>query len=204
MLFQTLYSCVLFPFCVIQATGLLYFKIGLTELARECFEDCLKIRQSQGNPDSGDVAVVLYNLAAVHLEMGDIDNAKRYYERTLEYEYNAPNNSKTNIVDTLQSLAQLHQLNGDIDTALRYYTEGIEFCKKQYETNKPNRQSAKLYSHIGDIYGQIGEVDKAMEAYFEALKLSQVSGIDDCSNLVSEGLLWLRVGKHFGENSPAA
>ena len=183
--------------------GLVYFKQGLLDIAISTFKNSLSIRLQQQKYDAADIAVVLFNIAAIHLEKGETDKAINVYKQTLDYEYKATNKTKTDIVATLQCLAQAHQLRGDLAEAVEYYEEAVAYCVSSPNI-KPNVQIVELLSCIGNIYLEIGNTDKAMEAYTMVLRINQITGIDDHINIVTDGMEFYELIKEHGENAPAA
>ena len=159
----------------------------------------------QENPDSSDIAVVIHNIAVVYLEMGETDKAIESYEQTLFHEYKALNKERTDVAETLRSLAKLHELDGDLDLALKRYEEAVEYCEKNPK-DKTSIQVATLYSYIGNIHIEKGNVDKAMEAYAAALRLNHIVDGDDfqCSAIITYGLALVDVLREHGEAAAAA
>ena len=185
--------------------GFMYCNQCLWDRAIRAFNDSLSIQINQQNPDAGEIAAVLYKIAAVYLEVGDTGKAIDFYEETLLYhDYNAPNKKMNDlVVRTLQCLAQLYQLNGDLDIALKRYKEAIEYSLKNSD-KETSSQVARLYSYVGNIHIEKGDTDKAMEAYVVALRLNRLVGIDDCSVIITDGLALYEVLREHGEVAPAA
>ena len=187
--------------------GFMYCNQCLWDRAIRAFNDSLSIQINQQNPDAGEIAAVLYKIAAVYLEVGDTGKAIDFYEETLLYHnYNAPNKKMNDlVVRTLQCLAQLYQLNGDLDIALKRYKEAIEYSLKNSDKETSSQVVRLLYSNVGDIYIEKGDVDKAMEAYAMALRLNRLAGIDeDFVVTLTDGLAMYEVLREQGEAAPAA
>lgn len=151
------------------------------------FKDSLDIRLKQEKPNSNDISVVLFNIAAVYLEIGETDMAIHYYEQTLNHEYDSSNKDAIDILATLKCLARIHQSQGDLDEALVYYNEAVSLLLETLD-NSPSTEVATLMSCIGNIYLQKGEVDKAREAYIEALRINDHQGVDGITHIVSDGI----------------
>lgn len=129
--------------------------------------------------------------------------AIEYYTQTLHHENNASNDNKADKLATLKCLAQIHISQGDLDEALVYYNEAVSVLLQMLD-NSPNTEVANLMSSIGNIYLQKGEIEKAREAYVEALRINTSEGVDDLSNIVSDGLNMHDVMKESCQSAPAA
>ena len=66
----------------LNSIGLVLFKLGLHELAMQSFMESLKIRRELLGESHRDVAIILYNIATIHLERGDEDGALKCYKET--------------------------------------------------------------------------------------------------------------------------
>lgn len=171
----------------LNALGLIYFKQGLLDLAVCNFKDSLDIRLKQKNANSSDISVALFNIAAVYLELGEVDMATHYYKQTLHYESDSSSDYDADKFTTLKCLGEIHQNQGDLDEALVYYNEAVAVLLQMLD-NVPNTEVANLVSSIGSIHLQKGEMEKAMEAYVYALRINTSEGVNDLSNIETDGL----------------
>lgn len=147
------------------------------------FEKSFNVSLEVGRVDTS----ALYNAAVAAILGQENKMAKGYYERALELEYHRP--------DIYASLAELYKSECDTALALATIVKGRELFPEDFnlliaETNVylttdenenaiSNLEIAKeidqtnpsIFFAVGTIYDQMGDVDKAMVAYEEAIEL---------------------------------
>ena len=166
-----------------QAIGLIHFKQGLLDLAIGTFKESLEIRLKQDKPDSGDIAVVLFNIAAIYFEIGEIDKSIDFYKQTLLHESKASKEKQTDIIATLQRLAEIYEQIGEFNKALEYYEEAVVYCINNPE-NRPTVQVSRLLNSVGTIYLQMGDTTHAVEAFVKATRINHLAGIEESNHVV--------------------
>lgn len=175
---------------MIPAIGQGYYNQGVLNYnnkdykgAALAFEKAFTVNESTGNPDT----VSLYN-AAIASTLGDYDDlAMKYYEQLEDLGYNKP--------DIYTSLSELYQEKGDTVLALKTLQIGRNIFPDDFdllisETNiylaqdniegalanlelalEREKNNQTIYFAVGTNYDQLGMIDKAEEAYKNAISL---------------------------------
>ena len=94
-------------------------------MAMQSFIESLRIRRKLLGPDHRDVAILLYNIATIHLETGSDDEAMEFYRETLRVERVALGDNHRDLVLTIQHVGQVHQQRGELLDALKYFCEAL-------------------------------------------------------------------------------
>ena len=156
----------------LNSLGLVLFKQEMYELAKGCFLESLRIRQLLLGEDHRDCAILFYNLATIHFELGEEDVAIKYYKETLRVERESLGADHEDTVLTLQHLGQVFHNCGHLDEALEYFYEALQIERKRYNEGKDNKMSiGKLLNLIGNVSLQKGDASETMKCYIEASRL---------------------------------
>ncbi|MFO7613288.1 MAG: tetratricopeptide repeat protein [Bacteroidales bacterium] len=147
------------------------------------FEKSFDVSLGAGRVDTS----ALYNAAVAAVLGQETEMAKGYYERVLELEYYRP--------DIYATLAEIYKSEGDTALALATVVEGRELFPEDFnlliaETNvyltteenekaisnleiakEIDKTNQSIFFAVGTIYDQMGDVDKAIDAYEQAIGL---------------------------------
>lgn len=116
----------------------------------------------------------LYNIATIHLELGNDEESLPYYRETLRVEQTALGATHKAVQETMTHLAQVHLQRGELDKALDYFSEVLSIQKKA--TKVDPIACAKTLNHIGNVYIQWGKTPELMEAMSESLRFFRQAG----------------------------
>jgi len=148
------------------------------------FEKAFNINQSFGRVDT----TALYN-AAVAANIGqEYQLAKQYYQQVIVLGYQKP--------DIYSSLAEIYKFEGDTAMAVKTVEKGREMFPNDFNllvseiniylaTNEKekakedllialemDKTNPSIFFAVGTIYDQLGELDKAVDAYLKAIELN--------------------------------
>jgi tetratricopeptide (TPR) repeat protein len=126
------------------------------------------------------LAESMFNIAEVHLELGNFEKANKLYSES-EKIYRE-NGDELSVFYCLNSLGILNKLQGDYYKALEFYNKAFLIV------DSLNDESGKayIYNNIGNIYKSRGEFSKAMENFDKAYQifteLNELLLMSDCLN----------------------
>ena len=101
-----------------------------------------------------------YLLSAVYLDKGDMTSAITNFQNCLEVD--------TNYEPARQKLIQAYQRTGQSNEVVRLVEQRV----KSQQGHRSLRDSAESYNYLGTLYYKEGDMDKAIEAFENALKRS--------------------------------
>jgi tetratricopeptide (TPR) repeat protein len=151
----------------LNSIAIVLFHLGQARLAVTYFEESLKMRRQMFGNNHPDIAVNLFNLAKLHLELHDNETASILYKETLKVERAIQGPLSKEVLQTLQLLGLLHQHNGELPIALEYFTEALELERQRCNGTK-SVFTAKLLNLIGNIHLQRGNAKDMMKCFVEA------------------------------------
>lgn len=164
--------------------GVVQYNLGNYKEAALEFEKSFEVGLSVGRTDT----TAIYNAAVASTLAEENQMAKGYYERTLELDYNKP--------DIFSSLAEIYKAEGDTALALITVQEGRELYPEDFnlliaETNiylatnqkekamldlekalEIDATNPTIFFAVGTIYDQLGDFEKAEDAYKKAIALN--------------------------------
>lgn len=129
----------------------------------------LRVADSVGDT-RGQVAL-LANLAVLFHDKGEIPAAKDYYERTIKAHENWDDEIK--LAGTMSSYATLLNATGSYQSALHY----LRLAQKTFLKNEDTLGQVSTLNRIGNSYFHLAKADSSLASYFEALELSEASGL---------------------------
>jgi tetratricopeptide (TPR) repeat protein len=173
------------------AIGEGYYNLGVINYnemnfkeASTYFKNSFEVSKSVGRVDTA----ALLNAAVAAVQGGENDMAKKQYEELIAMGVNQP--------EVYSSLSEIYKVEGDTTLALQTVTKGREMFPGDFnlliaETNiylstnenekaKANLEQAleidkshpSIFFAVGTIYDQLGDLDKATEAYENAIALN--------------------------------
>jgi len=126
--------------------------------------------------------------AQLHQRLGNIGQAIADYSRMIEiliYEHDSVD--ERSLVDLLESRAKLYAEWGDLETAITEYNRLIEldptivkFYRRQAELYDQLISDSPIdiyYQARGELYRDLGEVEKAIDDFFQVLEISLDSNL---------------------------
>jgi tetratricopeptide (TPR) repeat protein len=164
--------------------GVVNYNLGNFREAALKFEKSFSVNQSVGNTDT----TALYNAGVAATLAEDDALAKDYFKRVLKFDYTKP--------DIYSGLADIYKREGDTAAAVEIIKEGREIYPEDFnlliaETNiylssdrqemamsnlekalEIDKSNPTIFFAVGTIYDQLGDFEKAEDAYKNALALN--------------------------------
>jgi CHAT domain-containing protein/predicted negative regulator of RcsB-dependent stress response len=150
---------------VFNGLGQSYQVVKQYETAIVNFEKALKLLESTGSLDL--VAVNAHSLAKTYLDAGKHEQALKYLDRSLMLSRAA--GKRRSEANALSEIALVYVSQDRPDDAARQFREVQEF----YRTNGDGRGHAIALNTYGDFLFNAGKNQEALNAYNEALPLSE-------------------------------
>jgi tetratricopeptide (TPR) repeat protein len=163
--------------------GVVYYNEQKFKDAALSFEKAFTVSQAVGSVDTS----ALVNAAVSATQGNEIQMAKQYYLQLIKMNVQKP--------DVYASLSEVYKTEGDTVTALQTIAKGRELFPEDFnlliaETNiylatdektkaladlemalKMDSTNPSIFFAVGTIYDQMGEIEKAVSAYENAIKL---------------------------------
>jgi len=159
---------------VAQATlmdtmGHVYYTLGLYDQAANLLESAVRIRRQQLGPNSLDLALSTFNLAAVRVERGDSQEAERLAREALRIrEQQLPPNDP-DLARAVHLLGVAMQEAQRIDEAERYYKRAAEIMRQAPGDNEVDL--AGIQNDLATLYQEKADYPKALELYQESVRV---------------------------------
>ena len=135
-------------------------------LARDLFADAHEVNERRNDPGGWVLTSTLANLAALSVDLGDLDGAERALLRILEILERPDTPSSIRLGNALQSLAGIRSLRGDSRRALEYNERGLAVQRTLYAEDHDEVTRAQI--HVAMTLGQAGRFERA-EAMIEGV-----------------------------------
>jgi len=117
----------------------------------------------------GIVAAVLGNVGNLHMETGDYDEAFTIYQEVLGIETLQLGLSHPEVAVTLHNIATIECSRGNFADGFSLYRQVVDMQKIRY--GNEHITVAVTLSCLADAYEKLKNVNRAMKAYEEALKI---------------------------------
>lgn len=162
----------------LNKAGLVYYFVCNYDSAMHYFQSASNWSEKAGTRLL--LAESLFNIAEVHLELGNFEKANELYSES-EKIYRE-NGDILSVFYCFNSLGILYKLQGDYFKALEFYGKAFLIV------DSLNDESGKayIYNNIGNIYKSRGEFSKAMENFDKAYQiftqLNELLPMSDCLN----------------------
>lgn len=155
---------------VMNELGVIAYRLGEFESAREIHEKVLELRESSGEPRS--IAVSLNNLAIVAHEMGDDEIAIKLHERALRLRTEGGDNRGR--AASLNNLANVLYKVKRIEEARTLYEQSLEIRRKINDRSG----IASCLNNLGTLQESTGNYPEAERLYLESLAIKRDIGDD--------------------------
>jgi len=173
--------------------GLLQQEAGEFRHALNSFEECLRIRRQIVKEDDPSLGELLFYIANLLREVGDLDLAQTRFEEALALlEKSGSESAET--ADVLFSLGVLHTEKQQFSTALDFYLRALQIRKSDPGSTKI--VIAEILNNIGLVYFGMKEYDKAQVYHAEALE-SMIEDLGDDHDDVA--FCWHSLGATYVE-----
>ncbi|MCK9997378.1 MAG: CHAT domain-containing protein [Candidatus Krumholzibacteria bacterium] len=133
--------------------------------AQKNFEICLDLLDGK---ESGWMANwVLWGLANIHRNLGNLDTALDYYERALAVGRGL--GSRTTVAGNLSEMGLTHALLGRYHQAIVLQHEALDILVDLGR----DRGAARIHARIGDAYFHLGNLNSALDHYQQSYDLTK-------------------------------
>jgi LuxR family transcriptional regulator, maltose regulon positive regulatory protein len=113
-----------------------------------------------------EIAIVSLDLGTANSAFGNFEEAKKYYSYVISYWEKTGNYAW--LANVLNNLGVLQHIGGDIEAAISNFERTLHYARL---TNYSRLEATALNS-IGDLYGDLGALDEAMQLYQESLQIA--------------------------------
>ncbi|MBF8278808.1 MAG: TPR domain protein [candidate division NC10 bacterium] len=151
----------------IGSMGVAYEGMEMWEEALTTYRQSLSLKESLG--DLVGVALIWNNIGNVEAKRRRFEEAFDSYGKSLAIQERAEDRLGQSM--TLANLASLHQHRGEWEEATLRYRECLSLVGKE----DPQRRAAAL-NGLGFVRKKVGDLEGAIAAYEEALRLLEASG----------------------------
>ncbi len=151
----------------VGSMGVTYEGMEMWEEALNAYRQSLTLKESLG--DAAGAGLVWNNIGNVKAKRRQFEEAFESYDKALALQRQAGDRLGQSV--TLANLASLHQHRGEWDEATKRYRESLSLIGEE----DPPRRAAAL-NGLGFVLKKAGDLEGAMAAYQEALRLMETTG----------------------------
>ena len=119
--------------------------------------------------DRQQEVIIRSAIGEMHSIVGKFKEAEQEYLRTLRIQKAIGDKS---IYETFSALSNIGFYRGDFNSALSYALKMV----KSIEANKNNSELDYAYFRLGNVYFELGQIDKSVDAYKKSLAISRQKG----------------------------
>ena len=119
--------------------------------------------------DRQQEAIIRSAIGEMHSIVGKFNEAEQEYMRTLTIQKATGDKS---IYRTYSSLSNIGFYRGDFNAALFYALKMV----KNIEANETKRELDYAYFRLGNVYFELGQIDKSVDAYKKSIAISRQKG----------------------------
>ncbi|MGC9374648.1 MAG: tetratricopeptide repeat protein [Bacteroidales bacterium] len=148
--------------------GATYENMGKYEEAMSNLMEALAIYESIN--DSYSIAKTYVNLGLLYFQQKEYDKSLEFYNRSLQIKRSL--NDQEGIALLYNNIAIVNYYTENYDSVRYYFQKAYDIYEK--EGNK--RSQVMALSNLAEIYSVLGQKDKALESYFDVLKLEKELG----------------------------
>lgn len=152
----------------LNAAGVLASTQGRYHLAREFFNEALRIQRSLS--DNQGVAALLSNLGNVARTLGEYDEAWSLQQESLEMRRAL--DDKAGMALSLSNLGNLVQLMGRREESVRYQEESLVLLRELGD----QQAIATSLNNLAAVVAELGQRDKALDLLDESLRIRRQLG----------------------------
>jgi tetratricopeptide (TPR) repeat protein len=171
----------------------IFERIGHLKKALFYYKQSLVVNRKEKNIEGEGVC--LGNIGNIYGRLNEIYEAEKYYKESFDIAKNT-NNKKEQVV-CLNNLGTIEQVRGNTTNALKFYERALKGALHEQSLGIIDSENAmKSIIHIGDVYTELGDVEKAIVSFKHALELSFNIGDKEC-----EQVIYYKLGELFEKKS---
>ena len=149
-----------------NSIGLIAFKMKKLDLAKDAFQNCIRIRiKLEATACHRDIVTLYSNLGTVFLANGEDKEAIQMFAESIRLERNTLGDNHLGVAVSLQHLAQLHQDRGELELARDYFAEALDITRGVDESMMANKQRTicTLLNLLGNIHSKLWDFQEVEE-----------------------------------------
>jgi eukaryotic-like serine/threonine-protein kinase len=159
---------------VAQATlmdtmGHVYLTLGLYDQAAGLLEHAIRIRRERVGPESLEVAGSTYNLAAVHVERGDVQEGERLAREALRIRERLLPPDHPDVARAVNLVAVVMQEAQRLDEAERYYLRAADILRRAPGDNAV--ELAGVQNDLATLYQDKANYPRALALYKDSVRV---------------------------------
>jgi len=143
------------------------------EAAKECYEDCINIKEEYYGELDSSTASTLHNFGCLLVQMNDSDGALEIFERTLRIRKKELGLNERNTLKTMQKIGEIYVERRNHTAALRCFQEALPNLSKAYDSN--HNEVAQCNEMIAKIHCENKHFHEAIKYFIEALRIQKIS-----------------------------
>lgn len=172
------------------------------KLAKETFQACLESRIRTIGVCHLDVSMLMHNLAAVHLDLGEEEDAIDLLDKALRIRKQKLGPHHPEVASTLHHLGQAYQIRGQLEEAADCFQQGLAIEKNNGKNDTVIIR--KLLNLIGNIHLMRARIPEMMDAFVEASRIEEEEHSDFRTALLVTGHNFFDLSRLHPQSAPAA
>ena len=149
---------------VLNNIGLMFKKMGDSELALEYFQKVLEIDKKCLDKHDFSLATSYNNIGLVYKDLNKYTEALGYLQKALEIDEKDLDKHDSSLAITYNNIGSVYQALKQYTEALKYRQKALEIAEKVFEKKHPHL--AATYNNIGTVYLDLKDYPTAL-TYFE-------------------------------------
>jgi len=171
----------------------IFERIGHLKKALFYYKQSLVVNRKEKNIKGEGVC--LGNIGNIYGRLNEIDEAEKYYMGSYDIAKNT--NNKEEQVVCLNNLGTIEQARGNTTNAWKLYMQALKGALHEQSFGIIDFENVmKSIVHLGDVYTDLGDVEKVIVSFKQALELSLNIGDKEC-----EQIIYYKIGELFEKKS---
>lgn len=147
-----------------------YSQIGDYSTAISYYHKIMALDKANLGPEHPYHVTTYGNLGSCYIELNDLGQARNYYQMALSMAREKIGNKSMEVVECLEFLGKLFTLQGEYPKAIGILDETFSLLTEITDSDHP--KSVKILLKKAEIYGEMGQYQKQLAAYLQALQIS--------------------------------